>query len=106
MECAVSDVTAIMAYDDIMAMGLISRLKAYGVEVPRDLTVIGWDDVEFAELFTPALTTIHVPRREAGTAAIRLLERILAGEDPVSANLATRLVYRATSGRRLHLRQD
>lgn len=93
-----SDVTAIMAYDDIMAMGLISRLKAYGVEVPRDLTVIGWDDVEFAELFTPALTTIHVPRREAGTAAIRLLERILAGEDPVSANLATRLVYRATSG--------
>lgn len=74
-EVLLSDVTAVMAYDDIMAMGLISRLRSYGVDVPRDLTVIGWDDVEFAELFTPALTTIHLPRRDAGIAAIRLLER-------------------------------
>lgn len=90
-------VTAVMCYDDIMAMGLIARLQSYGVRVPEQVSVIGWDDIEFASLFTPALTTIHLPRVEAGESAVALLNSLADGRAEPSARLGSRLIFRQTT---------
>lgn len=95
----VAGVTAVMVYNDVMALGLVGRLLAYGVSIPRDLSVIGWDDIEFAEMFTPALTTVHMPREEAGRAAVEFLLARLAGAEAAPARLDTHLVFRRTTAR-------
>ncbi len=94
-----ADVTAVMVYNDVMAMGLVGRLLGYGLEIPRELSVIGWDDIEFSEMFTPALTTIRVPRAEAGRAAVEYLESALTGHPIAPPRLETRLVFRQTTAR-------
>lgn len=92
-----ANVTAVIAYDDIMAMGLIGRLQAYGVRVPEQMSIIGWDDIEFSEMFTPSLTTIHLPRERAGEAAVDVLQRAADGAELPSMRLDTHLVFRQTT---------
>ncbi|SDB93159.1 LacI family transcriptional regulator/LacI family transcriptional regulator, repressor for deo operon, udp, cdd, tsx, nupC, and nupG [Raineyella antarctica] len=95
----VAGVTAVMVYNDVMALGLVGRLLAYGVSIPQDLSVIGWDDIEFSEMFTPALTTVHMPREEAGRAAVEFLLARLAGAQAEAPRLDTHLVFRRTTAR-------
>lgn len=92
-------VTAVMVYNDVMALGLLNRLAEYGVAVPTDMSIIGWDDIEFAEMVTPGLTTVHVPRITAGRAAIDYLMAHLDGREPVLPWLPTELVFRGTTAR-------
>jgi DNA-binding LacI/PurR family transcriptional regulator len=94
-----ADATAVMAYNDVMALGLIGRLISYGVDIPRDLSVIGWDDIEFAEMFTPPLTTVRMPREEAGRAAVAYLDGVLADRAVAPPVLPTNLVFRRTTAR-------
>ncbi len=94
-----SDVTAVMVHNDVMALGLIGRLLDYGLDIPRELSVIGWDDIEFAGMFTPGLTTVRMPREEAGRAAVAYLEAALAGRPSEPPRLETRLVFRQTTAR-------
>ncbi|MCE0496275.1 HTH-type transcriptional repressor PurR [Vibrio salinus] len=69
--------TAVFCFNDTMALGLISRLQQKGVNVPDDISVIGYDNIELAEYFSPPLTTIHQPKRRVGKNAFEiLLERI------------------------------
>ncbi len=69
--------TAVFCFNDTMALGLISRLQQLGVRVPEDISVIGYDNIELAEYFSPPLTTIHQPKRRVGKNAFEiLLERI------------------------------
>ncbi|SEG28715.1 HTH-type transcriptional repressor PurR [Vibrio hangzhouensis] len=69
--------TAIFCFNDTMALGLMSRLQQLGVNVPEDISVIGYDNIELAEYFSPPLTTIHQPKRRVGKNAFEiLLERI------------------------------
>lgn len=56
--------TALFAFNDFSALGAISQATRQGLQVPDDLSVIGYDDIEIARLFTPALTTV---RQQAGT---------------------------------------
>lgn len=63
--------TAIFAANDAMAIGAIKVLRAYGKAVPSDISVIGFDDIEFAQYVEPPLTTIHQPRREIGRVAMQ-----------------------------------
>ena len=100
-----SDVTAVMVYNDIMALGLIGRLLGYGLKIPDELSVIGWDDIEFSEMFTPPLTTIRVPRAEAGRAAIDYLDAALSGHPAPPPRIETSLVFRQTTAR-AHRRQS
>ncbi|MCX2724588.1 substrate-binding domain-containing protein [Roseibium salinum] len=73
--------TAVFCASDQVAFGLISTLTANGLDVPQDMSVIGFDDIELSEHYVPALTTIRQDRRALGTkAAALLLERI----DPAS----------------------
>jgi LacI family transcriptional regulator, repressor for deo operon, udp, cdd, tsx, nupC, and nupG len=69
--------TAVFCASDEMAMGFISELHRSGVSVPRDVSVVGFDDLEITSHFVPRLTTIHQPRNVIGRVAAEvLLERI------------------------------
>ncbi|SLN49832.1 HTH-type transcriptional repressor CytR [Pseudoruegeria aquimaris] len=69
--------TAVFSASDLMAMGFISRLSDAGVRVPEDLSVVGFDDIDLAPYFRPALTTIRQDRMELGRiTAQTLLSRL------------------------------
>ena len=86
--------TALFFANDEMAMGFLSTAYAAGVRVPRDVSIIGFDDIHFAQSCIPALTTIRQPRAKMGETAMRLLLSILAGEAPASVRLPFDLVIR------------
>src|SRR4029077_1817939 len=81
--------TAVFCFSDEMAMGLIEAARERGVRVPRDLSVIGFDDIRFARHMDPPLTTIAQPMREIGAGTVRILVDILAGRTiaPLSVTL-------------------
>jgi LacI family transcriptional regulator, galactose operon repressor len=74
--------TSIMAFDDLTAFGAIRALTKAGLRVPEDCSVIGFDDVAAATLYTPALTTIRQPMEPMGSAAVGvLIDAINAGQE-------------------------
>ncbi|MBL8598305.1 MAG: LacI family DNA-binding transcriptional regulator [Devosia sp.] len=91
--------TAIFALNDEMAIGVVHELEAMGYRVPQDVSVVGFDDVDIAGAFSPALTTLRVPRRSWGNAACVKLLDLLDGRS-VSADtvLGTELVIRESTG--------
>ncbi|WP_375750288.1 HTH-type transcriptional repressor PurR [Vibrio sp. HN007] len=69
--------TAVFCFNDIMALGLMSRLQEKGMRIPEDISVIGYDNIDLAAYFSPPLTTVHQPKRRVGKTAFEiLLERI------------------------------
>lgn len=91
--------TAIFCFNDEMAMGVLEAARRRGVEVPRDVSVVGFDDIRFARHTHPPLTTIAQPMREIGEGTVRLLLDILNGKTvvPVSITLPHKLVIRAST---------
>ncbi|MCS5713135.1 LacI family transcriptional regulator [Herbiconiux sp. CPCC 205716] len=88
--------TAIFAGSDISAMGVLEAARRCGLQVPRDLSVVGFDDTYLARTSTPPLTTVHQPIADIGRNAVSSVMR-LAGGDPLPAKrieLATHLVVR------------
>jgi DNA-binding LacI/PurR family transcriptional regulator len=69
----VRDVTAIFAANDQMALGILRALYEAGREVPRDLSIVGFDDIPEAQFFTPPLTTVHQDFNEVGRQSLMLL---------------------------------
>jgi alanine racemase len=92
--------TAILAMSDVMAIGVISAARELGLEVPRDLSVVGFDDLEIAAYANPPLTTIHQPIAQKGEEAARLLLRMIEKPDerPSHKTLDTRFIIRASTG--------
>lgn len=93
--------TALFCANDEMAMGFIAALHRAGVETPRDISVVGFDDIALAEHYIPPLTTIRQPRGEMGAAAARALIAAIEGR-PAAANrivLPTELVLRGSTAR-------
>ena len=93
--------SAVTASSDMMACGFISELHRLGLDVPRDVSVVGFDDIELSERFIPSLTTIHQPRSRIGERAAQALIGLLAErrrEAPVTALLEATLVVRASTG--------
>jgi len=91
-------VTAIIAYNDLMALGVLSRCAARGVGVPGDVSVVGFDDLLFASMSAPPLTTVSMPMETAGSAAVEVL-LALDGNNAATADhsLPTRLIVRGTT---------
>jgi LacI family transcriptional regulator, galactose operon repressor len=88
--------TAIFAFDDPLAVGVLEAARARGIAVPGELSVVGFDDTAEATLAVPALTTVRQPLAEMGRMAVSLLTRLL-DDEPIEAlhvELATRLVVR------------
>jgi LacI family transcriptional regulator len=91
--------TAIFAMSDPMAIGTMRAARERGLEVPADLSVVGFDDVQVAAVVTPPLTTISQPLEEMGRLAVALLYRQIDGQplDATRVELSTRLVVRAST---------
>lgn len=81
--------TAFIADNDNIALGAIRALKQYGYKIPEEISVIGFDDIPFCAISSPALTTIHVHKEKLGQIALkRLVELIL---DPQKDNVYTKI---------------
>ena len=93
--------TAIFASSDAAAFGVLRAALERKIDVPRDLSVIGFDDIPEATWAAPALTTVRQPLREMGRAAARRLMEILAEPDlpPQRVTLDTELIVRGSTGR-------
>jgi DNA-binding LacI/PurR family transcriptional regulator len=93
-------VTAVFAYNDLLALGVMSRLAGRDVAVPGDLSVIGIDDIPMASMTSPPLTTVSVPISRVAQASAAMLLSLLAAavpQRPGTAELETRLVIRSTT---------
>jgi DNA-binding LacI/PurR family transcriptional regulator len=74
--------TAVLCDDDILAGGLYLAARDAGLEIPRDVSVIGFDDLDFARVLAPPLTTVAADAEGLGAAAFRALASDLAGDPP------------------------
>jgi LacI family transcriptional regulator len=94
------EATAVVAGNDLMALGCYDALAVRGMACPDDMSVVGFNDMPFSERFDPPLTTIGIPQYELGAAAADLLLDRL--QDPVATarevTLAPRLVVRRSTG--------
>jgi DNA-binding LacI/PurR family transcriptional regulator len=93
---------AIVAFNDMMALGVLSRLAARGIRVPQEISVVGFDDILYSAMCAPPLTTVAMPMEAAGRAAVDLLLRRQAADAPPALDggthkLATDLIVRATT---------
>ncbi len=95
------DFTAIFCFNDIAAIGAIRALKDVGLSVPRDVSVVGFDDIQSAAYTTPSLTTVRQPLMEMGKRGAQvLLERIANREReyPTEIVMVPELVVRESTG--------
>ena len=88
--------TAVVAANDLMAFGAISEFHRAGLNVPRDISVVGFDDIAFSSLVEPSLTTVHLPLGELGKLAVEALMTTISSPTQHGIELAieTHLVVR------------
>jgi LacI family transcriptional regulator len=93
--------TGIVAGNDLIAVGVLRALRAHGLSSPRDVSVVGFNDMPFAEDLNPPLTTVRIPHHEMGVQAARLLlEGIQSGtQNAITITLPAELVVRASTAR-------
>jgi LacI family transcriptional regulator len=94
--------TAIFSANDQMAFGVIKAAREMGLNVPRDLAVVGFDNVPSGSYFDPPLTTVEIPMYDIGVATMRMLIDLLSGESFEKLRLfkTKLLVRRSTTGTR------
>lgn len=82
------DITAILCVNDMLAFGIIKALSKRGIKVSDDISVIGFDDIPFAQVFLPSLTTVRCPSYDTGRlAAMLLIENLQDGESRMMLNM-------------------
>ena len=93
------DFTAIFTFSDYIAWEVIYALNRHGIQVPRDVSVMGFDDIQSHIRFPPPLTTVHYPKRMISSKSVELLLRRIArgGDAPVQLVLDSYLVVRETT---------
>ncbi len=96
---SISSVTAIVAGNDMIALGCLAALEEAGLRCPEDVSVVGFNDMPFVERLRPALTTVSIPQGEIGSTAASLLLELIAGRGGATAPLLlpTHLVVRAST---------
>jgi LacI family repressor for deo operon, udp, cdd, tsx, nupC, and nupG len=95
---------AVFCYNDLTAVGLMRAARQGGCAIPRDLAVVGFDDIPFASYVFPSLTTVAQPKGKMGRQAVEMVLALLAGGDPHvtgGANVIVQgcLIVRESSGR-------
>lgn len=90
--------TAIVAYNDAMAMGCIVAASERGHKVPSDLSVVGHDDLRFAEFTSPPLSSIRIDRSALGRYVVDILHAAMKGEHPGNRTLEPVFVVRKSTG--------
>jgi LacI family transcriptional regulator len=91
--------TAVLAGNDLIALGCYDVAAARGIRIPDDLSVVGYNDIVFADKFNPPLTTVRVPSYQMGVKAAELLLGLIdrPGQDQVSLQVPPALVTRAST---------
>jgi DNA-binding LacI/PurR family transcriptional regulator len=94
-----AEVTAVVAFNDLMALGVLSRLADRGIAVPHEISVVGFDNILMAGMATPQLTTVALPLEQAGRVAIELLLEQLArpGSGTQEQGMPAQLIVRAST---------
>lgn len=95
-----TDATAVFAFDDVTACGLIAGLAQAGLRVPEDMSVIGCDDVPLASMTTPALTTLAAPFAGLARTAVDMVMSLISGtlSHTATSELPSALVTRGSTG--------
>jgi LacI family transcriptional regulator len=94
--------TAVVAHNDLIAIGTMKGFSQAGLKIPADISVVGFDDIAAASYVQPPLTTIACPKRQMGKAAIELLLNLMQSNErvaPRAMKLAVELVVRGSTGR-------
>jgi DNA-binding LacI/PurR family transcriptional regulator len=74
--------TALFCYNDMSAIGVMRAAHLMRIAIPEQLSIVGFDDIQVAELVRPALTTVRQPKRELGARSMLLMMKLLGGETP------------------------
>jgi DNA-binding LacI/PurR family transcriptional regulator len=92
--------TALFAYNDIAALGAIRAIQEEGLQVPRDVSVVGFDDIPWAAFHTPSLTTVRQPLARMGEIAAETLINMIEREEkqPPEIAIEPTLVVRESTG--------
>lgn len=91
--------TAVVAANDLTAIGAIHEFEASGLDIPRDISIVGFDNIAFSALTKPALTTINLPRNELGRRAVEALLRSIdkPSEEGQEIRIPTNLIIRQST---------
>ena len=94
------DVTAIFAYNDLMAVGAMRACKELGLSIPNDISVIGFDDIQIASMVTPALSSVHVNKYEIGRLAFERIYSLIQGDlkNVETINIMPTIMIRESTG--------
>lgn len=91
--------TAVLCANDVLAVGALREARRMGIRVPEEVSIVGFDDIELAQVTYPELTTVHVPHREMGHHAARTLIDHLENGTPIrSHELVADIRFRASLG--------
>ncbi len=92
--------TALVAHNDVLAMGALHAIQAMGLSVPKDISVVGYDDISSAAYMSPPLTTVRSPKAQMGALAGQILLRLIRDGDsfkPETLMLPVELVVRQST---------
>ncbi len=91
-------VTGIIAVNDLTGAGVIRGLKDMGLDVPGDVSVAGFDNIDLSSMISPALTTVDQPGFETGKLAANMIIDLIEGNEITKKKLEPRLIVRASTG--------
>jgi LacI family transcriptional regulator len=93
-------VTAVFCTTDVLAVGAVIEAKTLGIDVPGELSITGFDDLELAGELDPAITTVRIPTKEIGRIAAGYIARLIAGNGaPNSTNIPIEMIIRNSAAR-------
>lgn len=92
--------SALVSSCDVSALGALKALQEFGIRVPQDVSITGFDDISFAEISNPPLTTVKVPCAEIGVWTVRILQQLISAPDtpPLKLQLSTTFTVRESTG--------
>jgi LacI family transcriptional regulator len=92
--------TAVMCANDMLAIGAMEALKERGLAIPRDVSVMGFDDIDLATEVIPNLSTMHIPKQAMGRLAVQRLMEVIRGDqiDFDKIVVTPRLIVRSSTG--------
>jgi LacI family transcriptional regulator, galactose operon repressor len=91
------DMTAVFAFNDVVALGVHRAARRLGRAIPGDIALVGFDGLSLGELIDPPLTTVYLDKRRMGELAVAQAQRLLAGEQAEPALLEPKLIVRGSA---------
>lgn len=91
------EITAILCTSDYIALPIMTTLQEHGLRVPDDISIVGFDDLDFAAFVNPPLTTVEQPKREFGEKIFQTLYGLMQGEANQRITIFPKLIVRGTT---------